>query len=805
MSNGSKKKSNTSSHKIKRKIINCIILLVLIGVGTVIGTLVYASMNLPAWDPQQLTGVSSTILYDDKGEVCATLHAGENRTEIELDKVPKNLINAFIAIEDQDFYHHHGVNYKGIIRAVWSNIRSGDLTGQGASTITQQLARKAFLTDDKRVERKLKEIVLAYKLEANYSKDEILTMYLNKIYFGGGAYGVEAASKTFFGKDVNELNLEECALLAGLVQSPNNYYPFQYYDRAKARQKMVLGNMVHCGFINSETAEAAYDRPLQFKKIQAEGTQYGFFTDAVIDEALSILSKIDKYSNDPSDALYRSGLQIYTTMNSQLQTHAEKIFSEPGNFPSETTKNQSVQSAMVIIDDTKGEVKALMGGRHYEQQRGFNRATSAHRQPGSSIKPLAVYSPALEQGFMPFYVLNDKPLSYKMGNGETYKPENYDHTYRGLIPMRTAVQLSINTYAVQLLDKIGIKSGYKFAESLGLQFVNTKGRNDLGLAQLALGGLTNGETPLQMAAAYGGLGNSGIYIKPHFITKIVDSNGVDIYECKTEFHRVMSEETAWLMTSMLQSVVSSGTGTNARISGIMPAGKTGTTEENRDSWFCGYIPGFSGAVWMGYDSNYKMHNVYGGSYPARIWKSMMEQARQIKKVSPQAKPQDIIQVSICTKSGKLVSDACPPEQVRTEYCVKEFAPKDICDIHQIVSICPESGKLAGKYCPHPVLKSMVKTDDTSDPDRIPTEVCDIHNEFSISGVFKNKVTICRDPRHEGKLYEANIPNALQTGGCPKEYLEEIVLPPGEKLPKCPLDDHQIKNKKAGDILNDLTN
>ncbi|MGI5922001.1 MAG: transglycosylase domain-containing protein [Syntrophomonadaceae bacterium] len=799
-----KRRGKKSRPKFKsQQLLKIIGLIILIGTATLMGTLVYASLSLPAWDPQQLTGANATTLLDDKGEVFATLHAGENRSDVELDQVPQDLINAFVAIEDQDFYSHHGVNYKGIIRAALSNVRSGDLTGQGASTITQQLARNAFLTADKRFERKLKEIILAYKLEFNFSKDEILTMYMNKICFGGSSYGVQAASKTFFGKDVSELTLEESALLAGLVQSPNNYYPFQYYDRAKARQKQVLNSMVHCGFIDQQTADAAYEKPLHFQKVHNSAAKYGFFTDAVIEEALDILGTIDEYKDDPNSALYRAGLEIYTTMNANMQEHAEELAANPANFPSESKNGQKIQVGMAIVDDTNGEVKAILGGREYEQQRGFNRAIDAYRQPGSSIKPLAVYGPALEQGFMPYYVLDDAPLSYKVG-GTVWKPENYDHRYRGFISMRTAVQYSINTYSVQLLDQIGIKSGYKFAKSLGLELVDTRGKNDLALAPLSLGGLTKGATPLQMAAAYGAFGNSGVYVKPHFITKILDSDGVELYKFKSDYRRVMSEETSWLMSSMLQSVVTSGTGTKARIPGVMTAGKTGTSEEYRDSWFCGFVPGFSGAVWMGYDKEYTMNDIYGGGYPALLWKSMMQEALKLKKVTPQQRPKDIIQISICTKSGKLISESCPQDNIRTEYCVKQFAPKETCDIHQVVAICPESGKLAGKYCPNPELRSLVKTDKNSiDPDKVPTEDCDIHTSFDLSGMFKNRVIVCRDPRHEGKLYKANIPNPAQSGGCPEEYREEIILEPGHNLPQCSIDEHRVKHKKARDIINDL--
>jgi penicillin-binding protein 1A len=803
MSKRSTKRRKTNRTQ-KQKILGIAIVVVAIMAGIALGAVIYAASSLPAWNPDQLSGSSSTILYDDKGEAIGGLHAGENRTEVELNQVPQNLINAFLAIEDQDFYEHHGVNYKGIIRAVVRNVQSGDLTSQGASTITQQLARKAFLTDDKRWERKIKEIILAYKLEANYSKDEILQMYLNKIYFGAGAYGVQTASTTYFGKDVNELSLEECALLAGLVQSPNNYMPFQYYDKAKARQKQVLNNMVKCGFIDQAEADQALDTELHFKKTQNANAKNGFYIDAVIEEAIDILSEIEGYKSDPNSAVYRAGLKIYTGMNSNMQEKAEELYFNSKNFPSESKNGQQIQSGMVIVDDTNGEVKAIMGGRQYEQQRGFNRATSAYRQPGSSIKPISVYGPALEQGVMPFYVLDDSPLSYKVG-GQEWRPENQDGSYRGFITMRTAVKYSINTYAVQLLDQIGIKNGFKFAKSVGLELVDQKGHNDLALAPLSLGGLTKGATPLQMAAAYGAIGNNGIYNKPHFINKIVDSNGVTIYKYKQEPKRVMSEETSWLMTSMLQTVIESGTGTKARISGVKAAGKTGTSDEYRDSWFCGFVPGFSGAVWMGYDEKSTMQSVFGGGYPALIWKAMMEEALKTKKVSPPPMPDDIIQVSVCSKSGKLASDACPQDKVITEYCVKEYAPKETCDKHKLVSICPDSGKLATKYCPHPELKAMVSGANSSDPDIIPTEECDIHQSYSLPSLLNDKVWVCRDPRHEGKLYRANIPNGAQTGGCPEEYLEQIVLTSKGNLSPCPIDSHRVKNKKARDIINDLRN
>ncbi len=803
MVRGPKPGSKPAKQKMDRKSWMILLsIMILIGLGSVIGILAFVATDLPAWNEQQLTGADATLLYDDQGQVFSRLHAEEDRTAITLDKVPDDMIKAFIATEDQDFYDHHGVNFKGIARAVLSNIQSRDLTGQGASTITQQLARNAFLNFDKTWQRKVKEILLAFKLESVYSKDEIMGLYLNKIYFGSGAYGVQAASNTYFGKDANDLNLSESALLAGLVQSPSAYDPFQNFDAAKNRQKIVLNNMANCGYISYTEADEAYAAQIHLIKGQTGMGRYGYFVDAVVDEALEKLSKLEGYE-DADNAVYRSGLKIYTSMDAGLQEHGEEYFKNPSNFPSETRDGQKIQVGMAIIDHSNGEVKAIMGGREYKQQRGFNRATNAYRQPGSAIKPLTVYSAALEKGLMPFTVLDDSPISFKMGNG-IWSPKNYDNSYRGLIPMRTAVQWSVNTYAVQLLDKIGIRSGFQSGKSLGLPLIDSPGKNDLSLAPLSLGGLTKGTTPVQMAAAYGGIGNGGIYIKGHFITKIVDHKGTTVYQYKPKYTRAMSRETAWLMTNMLQTVVNSGTGTNAKVPGIPTAGKTGTSEENRDCWFCGFTPSYSGAVWMGYDARYTMHNQYGGGYPARLLKSMLQKAHTKKKTVAWSTPSNIVQIRICSKSGKLPSASCPEDHIISEYCVKQYAPKDMCNLHQTVVICKESGKLAGKYCPETQVISKVQAQPgSSDVSKIPTEICDIHKDFNIPGLFKNTVKICKDPRHEGKLYRAIVPNPSQSGGCPSVFVEEIVLPSGQKIPSCPLEDHQIKHQKPGEIIDNL--
>ena len=805
------KTNSKKTKRVKKVVLYALLALLFIFAGTAMGAVIYAASNLPAWDPQQLSGAKTTLLYDDQGQVVARLHAEENRTEVKLDKVPRDLVNAFVATEDKDFYHHHGINVKGIARATLYNIQSRDLTGQGASTITQQLARNAFLSFDKRWERKLKEIIIAFKLESAYSKDEILCMYLNKINFGAGAYGVQAAANTYFGKDVSQLSLAESALLAGLPQSPNAYNPFQFYDRAKARQSIVLNNMVNCGYIDFAEAQAASEAELVFKRANNENTRYGYYIDSVIDEAIDILAS-KKLSSDPNNAVYRGGLRIYTSMDSSVQQYAEELYSNPKNFPQESKGGNVVQSAIAVIDQHSGEIKTVIGGRNYERKRGFNRATSAFRQPGSAIKPLTVYSPALENGYMPYYVLNDAPISFKTGN-TVWTPRNYDGKHRGPITMRTAVQWSVNIYAIQMLDQVGVRKSFDFGRTLGLPLVDSPGTNDLSLAPLSLGGLTRGITPLQMAGAYASIANGGVYCKPHFITKIVDSQGIEIYNYKPQNKRVMSEESAWIMGDMLQTVCNSGSGTRARVPGIPTAGKTGTTEKHNDSWFCGYTPGFTAAVWMGYDSEHSMSGEFGGNHPASLFSSVLQRAHKDYKVAAPKMPAGVVKISVCSVSGKRPSTKCPEEVIVSDYCSKSFVPKETCDqLHEIIYICPESGKLAGKYCPNPQpLYSFSPGNDEEDRPKMPTEKCDIHVHAPLIDINRNsynpssggQVYICTDPRNGGEIRRAIFSNPLQGGGCPDHYIQKIELPAGANITDCTLPDHQLKSKKPREVIEDF--
>ncbi|MDR1160421.1 MAG: PBP1A family penicillin-binding protein [Syntrophomonadaceae bacterium] len=765
--------------KLKRFIIFALIIFIAVGIGSVAAVTTYAMKSMPEWDPQLLTGDRSTFIYDDKNNIMTTLHAGENRVEVNKNQMAPDLANAVVSIEDKNFYNHYGIDIKGILRALYLDFTSGELT-QGASTITQQLARNAFLTLDKKWERKVKEIILAFKLESRYTKDEILTMYLNKIPFGAGAYGVQAAANTYFGKDVSALNLAEASLIAGLPQLPNTYNPFINLEKAKNRQKMVLNSMVENGYITQTEAEDAFNQELIFNTTASSSNSYGYYIDAVIEEAINILAA--KNYDNPAETIYRSGFKIYTSMDADLQTLMGNTYSNSANFPNESKNGAQVESAAVVIDHSNGEIKALIGGRQYQQQRGFNRATSAYRQPGSVIKPLTVYSPALEQNIMPYKMYNDSPLSIKVGN-TLWKPENYDGSYRGPITMRTAVKYSVNTYAVQLLQDVGVRYSFDYGRKFGLELIDAPSKNDLDLAPLALGGLTHGATPVQMAAAYGAIGNGGTYITPTLINTIVGANGLEIYSRNPTYTKVISEQTAWLMTSMMQSVVESGTGTRAKVSGVETAGKTGTSEEYANSWFCGFTPRYSCAVWMGYDiQQYSMNNVFGGTWPAPIFKTMLQQAHVREGSTTFTKPSNITSVSICSVSGGLPGPNCPPSTIVTEYALESAVPKTVCTLHKLIYICPDSGKLAGPYCPNPEARSSSGLND-------PTETCDIHTN-SVSYVVRNQIAVCADPRHGDRLYRANIPREGQTGGCPE--IKYVIIDSDELLPPyCQLPEHQI--------------
>lgn len=582
-------------------------LVVFAGLG--FGYIFAAYQSLPAVGNNMRPAVSSQV-FDSHGRLITTLHSDQNRLPIDINKVPQNLQNAFIAAEDNRFYEHIGIDPIGIFRAIFANLTNRGIA-QGGSTITQQLAKNAFLSQEQTLKRKIQEAMLALEIEHKYSKKEILEMYMNQIYFGQGAYGIQTAAKTYFNKDVNELTLTQCAMLAGLPKSPNYYSPFNNLNEAKKRKNVVLDHMVKYGYVSAAEAEDAKNQDLGLSKSHQskEADEYASFIDYVSQQVAK------KYGDD---ALYKEGLKIYTTMDVDKQHAAVRAMRNlPNNYTDENGLTQP-QAAIVSIDPKTGHILAMVGGRGQDS---FNRASMAVRQPGSAFKPF-VYLTALQHDMTPDTTMDDQPVTYG-----SWSPKNAGGSYSGTMTLSDALAHSVNTIAVQLADKVGTKNIIANAKKMGITTLDAKDDN----LAMALGGLTKGVTPLEMASAYGTFANKGVHVKPTAIVKILDRDGnvledastLEKEETKT---RVMSEREAYEMTTMLEGVIDHGTGTAAAI-GRPAAGKTGTTDDNKDAWFVGYTPDIVTAVWIGDDTgSHSLGEIYGGTIPAEIWKDYMSSA-----------------------------------------------------------------------------------------------------------------------------------------------------------------------------------
>ncbi|MEH7253683.1 PBP1A family penicillin-binding protein [Neobacillus niacini] len=537
-----------------------------------------------------------TVIYDHEEKVATNV--ATNRTAgIKIEELPKYVPDAVVAIEDERFYQHHGFDIKGITRALFNNLFAGEITG-GGSTLTQQLAKNALLSPEQTYKRKAEELFLAVKIEKVYQKDEILQMYLNQVYFGSGAWGIGNASKRYFNKPINEVTVSEAALLAGLLQSPNYLDPTKNYDVAINRRNVVLGKMKELGFINEELYTAAKNE--QIKITIGKGSiverKFPYYVDAVLNEAIS------RYGLTQEVILTR-GYRIYTELDQNLQTGLEKVINNKSLFP-KGKGDQIVQTGSVLIDPATGGVLALVGGRGEHVFRGFNRATQLRAQPGSTIKPLAVYTPALEEGYTFNSELVDEPTSF----GD-YKPENFSKTYQGKVQLYKALEESLNIPAVWLLNEIGLQKGLESLKSFGLPIE----KEDNNLA-IALGGMSKGISPQQLANAFSVFPNGGKRHDSHLITKIVGPTGNIIAEHDQKTTKVTSKEIADDMTSMLLNVIESGTGKNAHIPDVQLAGKTGSTQlpftdisGTKDQWMVGFTPNLVGAIWIGYDQTDREH------------------------------------------------------------------------------------------------------------------------------------------------------------------------------------------------------
>jgi penicillin-binding protein 2A len=559
----------------------------------------------------------STIIYDKDGDLAGNVNT--NRTNgAAYGDLPEHVPNAVVAIEDERFYEHNGFDLKGIARAFFGNLFAGRITG-GGSTLTQQLTKNALLSHERTYKRKVEELFLAVEIEKAYTKEEIIEMYLNQVYFGSGAWGITNASQKYFNKDIKDVTISEAAMLAGLLKAPSSLDPYKNYDNAITRRNLVLNKMNELGMITKAELDQAKNENIRLRDGGGSlvDRKYPYYMDAVMDEA------IKKYGLTQEEIMTR-GYVIHTQLDQNLQASLERVYKNNSLFP-RGKGGVLVQSGALLLDPNTGGVRALVGGRGDQVFRGFNRATHLKAQPGSTMKPLAVYTPALEEGYGYDSMLVDEKMSF--GN---YNPQNFSRTYQGEVPMYEAVEKSINLPAVWLLNEIGLQKGVESIRKFGIP-VQIEDEN----LAIALGGMHHGISPQQLAEAYSVFANGGKREESHLITKIVGPTGNVIAEHKPKSVRVTSQKVADEMTSMLLNVVETGTGRATQIEGMEIAGKTGSTQlpyedinGTKDQWFAGYTPAIAGAVWIGYDKSDRDHYLPSSSSETvvPIFREIMKQA-----------------------------------------------------------------------------------------------------------------------------------------------------------------------------------
>lgn len=578
----------------------------------------------------------NSILYytDDDGNLVEydQISGTANRIWADIEDVAVDLQNAFIAIEDERFLTHPGFDAPRLAKAVFNYVVKRD-NSFGGSTITQQLVKNLTKDDAVRPDRKIREILRAIKLEQELDKQQILEMYLNTIYLSHGCYGVQSASYTYFGKDASQLNLAESACIAGITQYPSRYDPIDNPEANKEKQEIVLDKMLELGYITEEECAEAKAFELVFatnESYTGEQSQNSFFVDTVIDEVLKDLQTVKGYStNYATKLLYSGGLQIHITLDPKIQNAVETVFTNEENFSSSSMYEEQPQSAIVIMDPHTGAIKGIYGQRGVKtSDLALNRATQTLRSPGSTIKPIAVYGPAVEEGIIgPQSVINDEKITI-----DGWTPHNYDNGWHGHMTIRTALEQSYNIPPVKVLQLLGVNKSYEYmTERFGFTSLvdSRKGEDgktttDKTLASLALGGLTDGVSVKEMCAAYSAYANDGVYTTPYTYTKVLDHDGNLLMEKNIKTKVAVSAETASIMTHMMQGVVLRGTGTAANLaSGIPVAGKTGTSENTHDLWFCGYTPYYCGAVWYGFDIPKDMSWFTSGGISATLWRKVM--------------------------------------------------------------------------------------------------------------------------------------------------------------------------------------
>lgn len=661
--------------------------------GVVVGSLASYIENTELLDVQNLSINLTSFVYaeDEYGNTyqLETLYDDENRVWASLDEIPLNLQRAFIAIEDERFFQHKGFDLKRTIGASISYIKnkltnSADTT-YGGSTLTQQLIKNITGEDDYSVGRKIQEIYRAYMLEKELTKNQILEMYLNTIYLSQQCNGVKSAAKVYFNKELYELTLPECATIAAITQYPSKYDPKRNPENNKERRNVILAKMCELGYITEEErAEAAATEVVTVAKSETNGysSTTSYYTDALIEQVIDDLVEQKGYTEAIAKRMiYCGGFKIYSAVDTSIQSVMDAYYADDSHFPS-ISSDVMAQSAMVIIDPNTGYVKGLIGGRGVKEgSRTLNRATQTLRQSGSSIKPLSIYAPAIEYGKVtPTTIVSDSPITI---NG--WSPRNDDKVFKGNISVASALAGSRNVPAIRILQYLGLDRSYNFVQRnfhisslVDSREQNGKIYSDKTFAAIGLGGLTDGVSVLEMAAAYVPFDSGGYYYEPSFYTRIENSYGEVILRRDPVPQPAISESTAVTMTEMLQNVTKSGTGTSARLSNMPTAGKTGTTTNNYDRWFVGYTPYYVGAVWFGYDIPRSLKGV-SGNPSAKVWRGIMEQVHENLEYKSFPSLGSTSKVLVCADSGLLPNSTC--ENLTFGEYSKNAAPKKRCTLH----------------------------------------------------------------------------------------------------------------------------
>lgn len=683
-------------------------------------------------------GYLSTILDKDENVVNTLYVTESNRIYVGLENIPKELQQAFIAIEDARFYDHHGIDLKGIVRAFGTGLRKGEFT-QGASTITQQLLKNNVFTDwmseetfYDRLCRKVQEQFLAVCLEQNYTKEWILENYLNTINLGGGTRGVQVAAQYYFGKDVSNLTLAESALIAGITKNPSTYNPLKNPEKSLERQELVLDAMLEQEYISKEQYnQAVLEDVIGNLKEHGEnsGVQvFSWYEDALLQQIVKDLTATYRYNEEEAwNLIYSGGLTIYSALDSSLQEMCETQATDSKWY----TDDQEI--SLVITEVSTGAVRAIVGSsKEKEVSLAYNRATDALRQPGSTIKIIGEYAAVLDKGMLTLGdVLDDAPYEYS--NGTSIK--NSYGNYKGMTTVREAIITSSNVAALKAYQQAGERTVFEYLEKFGISTFTEEDKNEA----IAIGGSYNGVTNLEMTAAYNAIANDGRYMEPYFYTKVVNRDGEVILENTADTVQVLSKSSAQLLTSAMKDVITKGTGQAAAVSGVALAGKSGTTNEKKDLWFVGYSAYYTCGIWGGYDDNSPQSD---STYVKKLWKAVMTKAHEGKEKKSLGETENLTEVTICKKCGNLAveglcEDTLQGNMAQKEYFVTGTEPKISCDCHVKMTVCEDSNAEAGIYCPSDSKSTKVYlksgTAETEDaqyvaPENV-SESCSVHKTF----------------------------------------------------------------------------